>query len=113
MPCLTQSSASLQPSLLPAAIINPFEYEGKRGRLQPVSPGNPSHRVAALYHVLAALFWAGLAEGHGPVKYKRVAPNWRDGVVGKPGTQQIHRIAALWQFMVLNGVELNATLRSR
>jgi hypothetical protein len=66
--------ASLQPSPVPAAIFNPFPHKRWKGRLLPVSPRCPSYRAAALYHVRAALFWAGATGGRGTVLYGKVQP---------------------------------------
>ncbi len=76
-----------------AAIFNPYAYELPKGMLQPANQRGPSHRVAALYHVRAALFWAG-----GPKLGLNgyMAPAKREDVVGQPQPQLAHRVAALF-----------------
>jgi hypothetical protein len=76
--------------------------------LQDARAKAPTYRTGALYHVRAALFWAGAADGRGAVLYGRVYP---DGGRGKQA-QQVHRLAALWQYMVLEGVGLHSKLTS-
>ncbi len=78
--------------------------------MKPEDADAPSHRTAALYHVRAALFWAGAADRRGVVRYGHVKPSYRKGVVGKKQTQLVHRLAALWQFMVLKGTGLEDKL---